>query len=353
MNCTNCGSAVAVQAQFCAACGKPIRASAQAAAGPAAAAYAQAAAAKLVADIRSLKFSVLFPIESWISERPWTIGWVQALAFLAFYPLLLGLFYDSFHSNDLTEQLKTSAWALGFYFAAIWGAILYRTIKPNRVEPQIIITTFLFTALIGIAIDLTVQVLPVFAQLYSASSSRNVGWQLIGFVFGVGVVEESVKALPLYFWFLIQKKPTTPREAAFTGVVSGLAFGVAEAVTYSIRYANDRTAGITTPGGFLIDQFVRMISLPLLHALWAGIAGYFVGLAARSPRKQSAILTVGICSMALIHGMYDTFSGTFFAFGLCILSLLLFVMYMRSAEQITEQLETQAPEAAHAAGGSS
>ena len=343
MNCTNCGTQVGVQAQFCGNCGNPVRAKAQPAPGPKPVLQAQAAAAKLLSDIRSLKFSVLFPIESWIAERPWTIGWVQALAFLAFYPLALGLIYDSFHSDDLTSQLKTSAWSLGFYFAAIWGALLYRTIKPARVEPQIVITTFFFTAFIGMGVDLTLQVLPGFAQLYSAIHSGEIGWRLFGFVCGVGVLEESVKALPLYFWFVIQKKPTTPREAAFVGVFSGLAFGVAEAVTYSITYANDRTAGKTTPGAFLIDQFVRMISLPLLHALWAGIVGYFIGLAANFPRKQAAMLTVGIASMAVIHGLYDTFSDTWFAFSLCVLSLLLFVMYMRSAEKITEGLQSQPP----------
>ena len=187
---------------------------------------------------------------------------------------------------------------------------------------------------------LTVQVMPGFAQLYSAIDSRDIGWKFFGSVFGVGVLEESTKALPLYFWFIIQRKPTTPREAAFVGVISGLAFGVAEAVSYSIDYANARSAGRSTPGGFLISQFLRMISLPLLHALWAGIAGYFIGLAASFPRKQAAILIVGILSM-LIHGTYGTFPRTWFALGLCVLTLMLFVMYMRSAEKITEGLESQ------------
>jgi protease PrsW len=121
-----------------------------------------------------------------------------------------------------------------------------------------------------------------------------------------------------------------------------------EAVSYSITCANARTCGESTPGGFLINQFLRMISLPLLHALWAVIAGYFVGLAAAFPRKQAAILVVGILSMALIHGTYDTFPRTWFALALCILSLLLFVMYMRSDEKITEGFQTVSPPRASA-----
>jgi len=53
---------------------------AAAAAGAAMAMRAQAAAGKLLTDLRSLKFSALFPMKDWIAERPWSIGWVQALA---------------------------------------------------------------------------------------------------------------------------------------------------------------------------------------------------------------------------------------------------------------------------------
>jgi RsiW-degrading membrane proteinase PrsW (M82 family) len=285
---------------------------------------------------------VLFPIKDWIAERPWTIGWVQALAFLAFYPMALGLFYDALQLNDLTDQLKTSAWAMGLYFAVIWGVILYRTLKPGRIEPQVIGSTFFFTALIGIALVPVMKHLPIFAPFYAAKRSSDVEFQLLGYIFGVGVVEESVKAMPLYFWFLIQKRPTTPREAAFAGILSGLAFGVAEAVGYSIKYSNDNAAGTLTPGALLIAQFVRMVTLPLLHALWAGVVGYFIGLAALFPAKKAAIVTVGLFSMACVHGVYDTFSDTWFALVLCLLSLLLFIMYMRSAEKITEQFGSDA-----------
>lgn len=319
----------------------PPSGTAAAAAGAAMAMRAQAAAGKLLTDIRSLKFSALFPLKDWVAERPWTIGWVQALAFLAFYPIALGLICDSSSPQDLTEELKTSAWSLGLYFAVIWGAIFYRTVKPGRIDVKIVLSTFFFTALIGIALVPAIKSLPLFSQIYAAKRSADVEMQLFGYIFGVGIVEESVKALPLIFWFLIQRRPTTPREVGLLGILSGLAFGVAEAVGYSILYANDQTSGELTPGSFLIVQTVRLISLPLLHALWSGIAGYFIGLAAQFPRKQAALVVVGLAMVALIHGMYDTFSESWFAFGLCVLSLLLYIMYMRSAERITQALQTQ------------
>src|SRR5205085_17023 len=178
-----------------------------------------------------------------------------------------GLIYDMLQLSDLTDQLKTSAWSIGLYFAVIWGVILYRALKPGRLEPQVVGTTFLFTALIGVTLVPVVKNLPIFAQFYAAKRSADIDMQLLGYVFGVGIVEESVKALPLIFWFLIQKKPTTPREAAYAGILSGLAFGVAEAVGYSIKYSNDSAVGRLTPGALLIAQFVRMVTLPLLHAL--------------------------------------------------------------------------------------
>jgi RsiW-degrading membrane proteinase PrsW (M82 family) len=81
-----------------------------------------------------------------------------------------------------------------------------------------------------------------------------------------------------------------------------------------------------------------MVTLPLLHALWAGVVGYFIGLAARFPQKQATIVIVGLPMMATVHGAYDTFSDSRFALLLCVLSLFLFIMYMRSAEKVTEQL---------------
>jgi RsiW-degrading membrane proteinase PrsW (M82 family) len=351
MFCPNCGAPVPDAGKFCVACGYQITARAQAAAvgvsSPAAAAVEQivhrahAAAGKLATDFRSLSYTTLFPLKSWLAEKPWTIGSIRALAFLAFYPLLLGILSDANRTDDLTSELKSSAWALGLYFAVIWGFILNRVIKPKHIERQIIFSTFAFTALIGITLIPIIKELPVISQLYAVKRSQDVGLQLLGYVFGVGIVEESIKALPLYFWFLIQKKPTTPRESAFAGVLSGLAFGIAEAVGYSIKYTNDQAAGVLTPGVFLIAQFVRMISLPLLHALWAGIVGYFIGLAAHFPGKQTSIVMLGLFSMAAVHGMYDTFSGSWFGFLLCVVSLVLFVMYVRSAEAITEQLEAR------------
>lgn len=312
-----------------------------AAAAPAMALRAQAAAGKLLSDLKSLKFSALFPLRHWIAEKPWRMGWVQALAFLAFYPVAISLLSDTAGVQDLTAELKSAAWALGLYFAVIWGAIFYRTVKPGRIEPKIMLSTFFFTALIGITLVPVIKSLPIFSQIYSAKTSNDVELQLFGYVFGVGVVEESVKALPLCFWFLLQKRPATPREVGFLGVMSGLAFGVAEAVSYSILYSNAQNSGSMSPGSFLIVQTMRLISLPLLHALWAGIAGYFIGLAAQFPQRQAALVVVGIGVVALIHGFYDTFSESWFAFGLCVLSLLLYIMYMRSAEKIAEELQAQ------------
>src|SRR5947209_6776062 len=152
MFCSACGSAVPAGSRFCTACGAEAVLQAQAAAavgqaqfsgsaaaaaaGSAMAMRAQAAAGKLLSDLRSLKFSALFPVKDWFAERPWTIGWIQALAFLAFYPVALGLICDSTGPQDLTAELKTSAWSLGLYFAVIWGAIFYRTVKPGHIDAK-------------------------------------------------------------------------------------------------------------------------------------------------------------------------------------------------------------------------
>src|SRR5579884_3849722 len=165
MFCPGCGQETPAEARFCAMCGTQIGVAAQAAAAgagsgsgggtataPLVPPRARVAGGKLLTDLKSLGFADLFPLRQWISEKPWKIGWIQALAFLAFYPVALVILSDNIQAPDLTSELKTSAWSLGLYFAVIWGAIFYRTVKPGRIDTKIVLSTFFFTALIGVTL---------------------------------------------------------------------------------------------------------------------------------------------------------------------------------------------------------
>jgi hypothetical protein len=74
------------------------------------------------------------------------------------------------------------------------------------------------------------------------------------------------------------KKLRDPLSTAFYGSMSGLGFAIAEGVAYSFRYASGLSRGQLDLGSYVAANTIRFVSLPLFHAILAGIVGYFIGL---------------------------------------------------------------------------
>lgn len=94
----------------------------------------------------------------------------------------------------------------------------------------------------------------------------NLFLSMFGFGVSVGLMEEGVKALPVY-WHFVTRDTMGWRTACLWGMAAGAAFGVAEGIMYSGDYYN----GIDAGGIYA----VRFISCVALHAVWSGSAGIF------------------------------------------------------------------------------
>ncbi len=293
----------------------------------------------LIDDFRALPFDVLFPVRRWLGDQPWKMRWVQALLFFALIPLTLSKLWGS------NAGIQDTAWALGSYFALLWGYVLWLIVQPGRLKRRNIGLTVGFTAIIGVLLVLLLQKLPFISALYSATDWSFSPVRLVGFVLGVGVVEEGVKLLPV-FWLAVKlREISTPREAAFYAGISGLAFGVAEAVSYSIDYTNvaqyAAVYGGIGDGNYVLWEFLRLISLPFLHCVFSGVAGYYVGLSLLAPQRRTALLLLGVGLAALTHGLYDFFSGGWLGVVVAGIAILMFIAYIRSAEHITQHITGQ------------
>jgi len=150
----------------------------------------------------------------------------------------------------------------------------------------------------------------------------------------VGLVEELVKAIPLLWIFVRNRERGTIREITYLGCVSGFAFGISEAVVYSVFYAQTVARGDISLGAYVVVQLTRLITLPLLHAVFSGIAAQFIALGVENPRLRRGLIAVGIAIAALIHGLYNTFSGTLVGFVLAIAAVLAFIAYVRSVDSM-------------------
>lgn len=154
-------------------------------------------------------------------------------------------------------------------------------------------------------ITLLFYVAKFIAFSYQAAMDPENGFVLsmFGYTFGVGLCEELVKALPLIWIFRGASAPGW-RGAVLVGLATGVGFGVAEGVIYSMDFYN----GIATGGIYV----VRFVSCVALHAVWSAAVG--AALYARQGDIQGPMgffdyafpmLRFMIVPM-LLHGLYDT-----------------------------------------------
>ncbi len=276
--------------------------------------------------LQTFQFSTVFPYQEVFKSGLYKSPVVQGLLFFGLFPVVLGYIAQG---TDFTQI----AWVLGIYYASFWGVFLFNLIQPKDFSWRKTFTCILFTAFVGIPLLLFVQQVPPFNILYAATN-----WglfpRLLGFILGVGVLEEVCKALSLYFFLLRPRRLNNPLTAAFYGTMSGLGFAVAEGATYSLGYAATLVRGEIPLESYVLVNTIRFISLPLFHAVLAGIVGYFLGLAAINPSRQKPLIFMGIAIAAILHGLYDTFAGGTMGLIILAFAILLFVVYLRRSQQM-------------------
>ena len=125
----------------------------------------------------------------------------------------------------------------GLYFALTWLIVLTLCMKPERVDVGLLLGVAASTAIVGVVAAFLVEQIPAVKWLFDKAEGTFVLARCAGFVLGAGLVEEAAKALAIYVFFYRRARDYRPLTYAYVGVVSGLAFGVVEAVGYSYAYA--------------------------------------------------------------------------------------------------------------------
>ena len=333
--CASCGSPLA-EAKFCGACG----AGAAGTPGASGGVFERRTTAqsnlaqKAINEMKLIGFGSLLPYKDWLADKPWNLIWVRWFLGVALFPLFL-----IFWASTAKLEFDSIAFLFGLYFALMWAVVLYFMLVPRLVFARIAQVS-LFTMVAGIALVLVLQQFPIVSSLYSATNSASIFGKLIGFVAGVGVVEESAKILPVWWLYVHKRNEDSLSTIVFLGCISGFAFGVAEAANYSIAYAFGLKFGRLGFGDYLIVQMARLITLPLLHAVWAGIFGYFVALASVNRHVGKGLLLAGLLITASLHGLYDTFSESLIGVAVAVVSIVVFVSYYRSGQTLQAKISS-------------
>jgi RsiW-degrading membrane proteinase PrsW (M82 family) len=289
---------------------------------------AQGGEAELATALR-----VLFPVQSWLHNSSWRQGLRLAVIAYALLPLIFLTVLSS------SSDLSTPGWAYSLYVAPLWAAGFWMLIRPpEHLKKQeiligvgIVIWTLIWIRVITITIN---DALPV---------KNGIG---VGSAIVIGINEEVTKALPVLIAGLLllryRKVKLDVRMWMFLGTIAGLTFGVAEQAFYTsndiilINIAKSPSEAVTAILAFAERVFVDGFQ----HAVWAGISGFFIGMAINYRRRRVQLILLGIGTPALLHALNDWLAGT--SPWLVILvqaaSLLLFLGYTMSAASIEQQV---------------
>ena len=226
-------------------------------------------------------------------------------------------------------------YSIALYFSVIWGMFFYYFFKTNQVNTRkTILLFFLLQIIVFVLWDvLRLPEWPLINLFYSLTKSEIWFFRLIGYIFGVGFCEEFVKAIPLFIIVFRAKEPFIPQSLVFYGLMSGIAFGVFEGVQYQMTVNTE----LDYNSAFFMNV-ARLTSLPFLHAIWTGIAGYFIAFSNLYPKYRISLYSLAIIIPAFIHGIYDTLGWSIPGLAFTLLSVILLMSYLKQGVNYQSKL---------------
>jgi len=149
----------------------------------------------------------------------------------------------------------------------------------------------------------------------------SLGLPLLRLIFGVGIREELIKALPVFLMAALAGWSRAPRwlvvrdpvDGLLIGAASGVAFTLVETLRYYVpdimREAAYAGAGVETQGYYGLTLLLpRVLSSIGGHVAWSGFFGYMIGLArAYPPQRRPLTLLIGLAVAAVLHALWDDF----------------------------------------------
>jgi RsiW-degrading membrane proteinase PrsW (M82 family) len=280
-------------------------------------------------DLRTMLPHLTLPLEElrtfrWLDNRR-----ALAIAGVGLLPLII---YAAFGGGT---QVGNAFWAMALYFSVLWALFFYFVFPTPEARFSIASLCFFVTGLISISILLQLyRVWPLSALFQWTRPSNSFLLQWLGYVFGVGVPEELCKALVLFF-VVRRFKPIPPQAMLFYGLMAGLGFGIYEGVSYqtshNFRFAIDAAGSrdrATFAAEYYLLNLIRLTTLPFLHAIWTGMAGYFIGFAGQFPERSRGLLLVAVGVPALLHGSYNAFGSAALGLVVALVSVLALNLYL-------------------------
>jgi RsiW-degrading membrane proteinase PrsW (M82 family) len=264
-----------------------------------------------------LRLKDLLPLHPWWSAGGWRQGGAALFLIMALAPFVL----LQVTSDD--TDVRRAAVGFAVYFAVLWLIAIRALVRPEHFGWLLFVGVVAFTTIAGVAFAIAVE-----KQLDASTDT------LIASIATVGLPEEVAKALAVLLCLKVSRGRWAPRTYLYAGAVSGLAFGAAEAVTYTVAYASNLDLG---DGGLAVSLW-RLLCDGLFHACMAGIVAFFIGLGAWYRTVRLQLIGFGLVVAGVLHGLYDHWSSGWGGAVLAAVTVSTFVGYVRSGDRIGARL---------------
>ena len=267
------------------------------------------------------------------------IRWItSAMCALGVALVLLG---REVHANAFLGPLGIGL--LAIYFSCFWAILFLQVLGVPEVRIPTVIFCFWGTGFVSIALLLFLYQVPGLEAALEWTVSGDAGWRWVGHTFAVAFPEELCKILMLY---VISRRPgkIPPVTMAYYGMICGLGFGIYEGLEYQL-HRNRLLADSSVEFWFL--NLLRVTSMPVLHAVWTGTAGFFLGLAFYFGRHIPLLCAIGLAVASLLHGLFNTYGDTLASLGLALLSVLILNLYLAKIDQFQQLLGNGRESALH------
>lgn len=210
------------------------------------------------------------------------------------------------------------------YFSVLWAILFYHVFPAPNIRIGTSVYCFLGTGLVSISLLVGFFNIPYISLPMNLLNSELPAFRALGFFGWVALPEELCKVLMIY---VLSKRSEVylPRTLAYYGMICGLGFGIYEGLDYQLG----RNAGFAESEiEYLFLNLLRLTSIPVLHAVWTGIAAYLLGFAYIYPQRRWVLSAAALIVPSVLHALFNTFNGTITSLGISLLSLLVLILYL-------------------------
>lgn len=223
---------------------------------------------------------------------------------------------------------------LALYVSVFWGVFFWTQFKTDTSSVKRGVLCFCVTACLSTTLLVVLHSSGWLKSIVPLTESRSALMRFVGFFCCAGLPEEICKAAVIFWLVRRPGRILKPQDVVLYGLLSGFGFGIHE----GLRYQLGMNRALDSVDATYIYNFLRLTSLPFLHACWCGIASYFISYAAIAPMSRYGLWMLAILIPTGIHSMYDAFCNSILGLGTAVIGVVLMMAYLAGSKGLRRKL---------------